>query len=245
MARIPSDGRRHDIARHRGRAERRWYLPTGSTAGQRRERRDGRGVTASSRRSRARISRSSDGVAWSRPQMWSAPWVTRSRISSAGRPADIAGLAAATLSGLLDRALDRHDDVAEIDTTSGWPRDGGHGGSRGERRGWQQREGQDVRRSHVTHVLEVQRGQLRIVSEDQAYRRWRRSIDRIERHRDGARQTGRRCRGADAIAHVDVDPPRSVVDRPGHETGRSPPAPADPPAALARRDSSSTTVFWG
>ena len=37
-----------------------------------------------SRRSRARIRASSSGSAWSSPQMWSVPWVTRSRSSSAG-----------------------------------------------------------------------------------------------------------------------------------------------------------------
>ena len=39
---------------------------------------------ATRRRSRARIAASSAGSAWSQPQMWSVPWVTRSRSSSAG-----------------------------------------------------------------------------------------------------------------------------------------------------------------
>ena len=38
----------------------------------------------SSRRSRSRMAASSSGSAWSQPQMWSAPWVTSRRSSSAG-----------------------------------------------------------------------------------------------------------------------------------------------------------------
>ncbi len=45
--------------------------------------------------SRARIAASSSGSAWSQPQRWSVPWVTRRRSSSAADQRDVAGLAAA------------------------------------------------------------------------------------------------------------------------------------------------------
>ena len=64
------------------------------------------------------------GSAWSQPQTCSAPWVTSSRSSSAGRPADVAGVPAATLLGLLDGSLDGHDDVAEVDASAGWQHEG-------------------------------------------------------------------------------------------------------------------------
>ena len=48
-----------------------------------------------------------------------------------GRPADIAGPAAAALLGLLHRPLDRHDDVAEVRPGARREREAGHGGGAG------------------------------------------------------------------------------------------------------------------
>ena len=82
--------------------------------------------------SRARIAASSAGSAWSQPQTWSVPWVTSRRSSSAGGPADVAGLAATAGRGLLDRALDGDDDVAR--GAGAGPAGGGNVGRRARRR---------------------------------------------------------------------------------------------------------------
>ena len=67
------------------------------------------------RRSSARIAASSSGSAWSQPQTCSVPWVARSRGQLvACVPSHVARLAAAAGRSLVDRPLDRHDDVAEV-----------------------------------------------------------------------------------------------------------------------------------
>ena len=78
----------------------------------------GQADVPSSRRSRAPHRRLLVGSARSQPQTWRAPWVTSSRSSSAGRPAHVAGVPATARLRLLDRPLDRDDDVAEVRTTA-------------------------------------------------------------------------------------------------------------------------------
>ena len=100
-----------------------------------------------------------------------------------GRPTDVTRLAATSGLGLLSGTLDGHDDVAEVGTLTG---------RQDERVVGQQGEGQDVRRALVAHVREVQRRQLGVIGEDQADRSRRRSMDGIERRRDGPGQRRQR-----------------------------------------------------
>jgi hypothetical protein len=126
-----------------------------------------------------------------------------------------------------------------MDAAPGWPRDIGRPcpGSEGRRR--QQREGQDIGRATLAHVLGVQRGELPIVGQDHPERGGRRRGDRVEGRGRDTRDLGRGKDARDAMTDVDVDPPSADVDRPRHDA-EEPPSPD-----ARRRDSSSTTVFWG
>ena len=86
------------------------------------------------------------------------------------RPSDVARLTATPSLGLLDRPLDRHDDIAEMDPATGWSRDVRYSRPGSECRRWQERERQHVRRAGVPHVRGVEARDLGIVGEDQSDR---------------------------------------------------------------------------
>ena len=155
-------------------------------------------------------------------------------------PSDIAGLAATAGLGLLDRPLDRHHDVAEVDAGPGRARDSGADAPRANADGGS--SGND--RTSVGPRLPMCAAFSAASSESSV------RTSPIDAG-DGASTSSSAAatvRASTAPATGDrtpsrtsqVDPPRRAVDRPGHDAGRSP-----PPPAAARRDSSSTTVFCG
>ena len=125
-----------------------------------------------------------------------------------GRPGDVARLAAASLRRLLDRPLDRDDDVAEMDRLARRQREchGVRGSCPhgrvlalvrrvGGRR--QEREGEDVGRAGLAHVRRVQARELGVVREGHRHRRLARSPGSGERrvHEARGHVTGDRAPG--------------------------------------------------
>ena len=192
------------------------------------------------------MARSSEAVAWSQPQMCNVPWVTSRRSSSAGDQRTSPVCPPRPASACSIGPLDRDDDVAEVDAAAGRSRDVECLPAWDEGRWRQQRERQHVRRAGVAHMGDVEVGRSR---------RRRRGSTRsmparaLARRRGLCRSLRRGWRSTRAIRPRPAGRRRSAtaVDRwlgsrlvPGHELDRSP-----PPAACARRDSSSTTVFCG
>ena len=198
---------------------------------------DSPAASASSRRSSARIAASSSGSAWSQPQRCSAPCVTSRRSSSAAVQRHVAGLAAATLFGLLDRPLDADHDIAELQPLPGRQRERrrrcqrrgppGPARMRRERLRGQQRERQHVRRPVLAHVGRVELGELGVVGQDQRHPSRRRRPGRLQRRRDRRREprregppagrphaAGRRCATAPAGGPVTADAAPLVAARP-------------------------------
>ena len=118
---------------------------------------------------------SSSGRAWSQPQTWRPPWVMSRRSSSVGAQRTVAGLAPSPTLGLVDGALDRDHDVAEVKDLTRWHGESidgrPHGGvlarMLGECGRRQQGEAEHIGRPILAHVLGVERGQLGVVRERQ------------------------------------------------------------------------------
>ncbi len=149
-----------------------------------------------------------------------------------GRPADVAGLAAAAGLGLLDGALHGDDDVAEVEAGAGRQEERAAAVERASRSGRrrarrpagvgrvrlrrQERERQDVGRAGRAHVGGVQGGELRVVGEDQPDRGRLRAP-----RRRAARPAGPAPRAVDgdepghARPDLEVDPEGRQVERPG------------------------------
>jgi hypothetical protein len=102
-----------------------------------------------------------------------------------GRPPDVRCLATPALLGLVDRTLHRHTEVAQVDPTT-WRQ------PEARRRCVDQREGKHVGRTFVTHVAEVEVGELGVVGKDDPDAGGRRRAGGQE---SGGCQSGKRGRG--------------------------------------------------
>ena len=121
------------------------------------------------------------------------------------RPADVAGLAAPAGLGLLDRPLDRDDDVAEVGPAArrqrerpaaGVPARPSRPGCGGNASGGSSGNDSTSVGPSLAHVRRVQAGELGVVGEDQPDRRRRRRAGRVERR---GHEPGRAPRRAAAI----------------------------------------------
>ncbi len=172
------------------------------------------------------------------------------------RPGHVVRLAACAGLGLINRAFDRDDDVAEVRAPA-WRQPKGRSGRsigglveatlmRRISLRLQQREGQHVGRPRVAQVGNVQLGQLGIAREDQADRGWRWRTGRIERGGDRPREGSDRDDVRDARPDGDVDAPRGSVDadRPLRRRRRLPPRDATRarrPCSAGRRSAGGTS----
>jgi len=154
-----------------------------------------------------------------------------------GRPADVPGLAAATLVGLLHRPLDRDRDIADVGAWFAPARARTTPGATCWKRiGREHREGQDISGAIDAHVSAIQIGQLEVVSEHDRHRSRRRSAGSGEGARDDAPDRGVGQEDWGPIAPDDIDPGAVAVEAP-RAVGHS--------REAVRRDSSSTTLFCG
>ena len=204
------------------------------------------------RASSARMAASSAGSAWSQPHRWSVPWTASSRSSSEGaqrrspvwppRPATACSIARSTEMTTSPRWRRRpggNGKAAGAAALAGRPRCAFVRGNASGGRSGNERTSVGPR---VPRWARVERGQLRVVGQDQPDRRRRRRAGDLGRRSHAASQGGPGDRRLDPVADRQVDPPGPEVERSAHEA-EPPPPPVRPPAA--RRDSSSTTVFCG
>ena len=200
---------------------------------------DGRGVTPrqrrhhrSSRCSRARIADSSAGSAWSQPQTWSVPWVTRSRSSSRAsqrtspvwppRPASACSTARSTDTITSPRCGRASGGSAKRDAAVRRADAGRLPQVRRVRRRRQQREREHVGRAVLAHVRGVEGGELGVVGEDQADGRGPGGAGGVEGRGDRPRQHRGRQQPRDVVAPLHVDPPRTEVEAAHRATQRKP-----------------------
>ena len=197
--------------------------------------------------SSARIAASSAGSAWSQPQTWSVPWVTRRRSSSAGDQRTSPVWPPRPCSACSIGPLDRDDDVAEVrrrpggraKATAGPLAVGALPGCGGNASGGSSGNDRTSVGPSLPRWVALSAGELRVVGQDQADR-GRATAPR--RRRAPPRSPGRAPPPGPARRRPsrtrEVDPPRARVERPGHErrAGRlRRPPPAAAGATRARR----------